>query len=316
MREIDELVTLIKSDPKSIVDMDWAEETNDFDIPRMHELVLKLNDIDLIDSVTKMIVAEWELLLSQDDPRCYNISDKGKEEKFPDRTDFSDGPIVNKDLRFIINVSAKSITGVLYLCKEEVLRQLRPIWKHQATKAKLIEKYSQPSESSQDITPQIIIPDPVKLHFFNKNLYVTADEQEKLRVVLRSELHNIDKTSGREWFVYYAAYRYVQNSNKTMKGYVDFFTDIEKLIPDSLPEVNINEERYPRYKHYTTQLKKEVDHWYVDEDKLPPINNLLYSNYHFGCSEDAFDQKELIIKRLFNRFHSLEDELKRAKGIN
>lgn len=312
MRDIEILCTQIKQNPKCIVDIDWADETDNFDVTRMHELVLALNDLKLINSVNALIVSEWELLESQNDPRCFIILENGEEQlKFPDRTDYSDGPHYNS----WPNVSIRSITGVLYLCKEEAKRKLVPIINHKKIREELTEKYSHPSGTTPVIHEDGSIKEPFKLVFFDNRIYVTAEEQQSLRTVLQSELTNIDSTNGREWFAYYAAYRYVKKLNSSQTNYVGFFSDIEKLLPGALEKLNLEAKGDKRYKHYTMQLSKEVKSWYVDYDKLPPINRLIYEDYHFLCSSEKFEKLAVVIRRLFNRINNLENKIKEEKGV-
>ena len=309
MKTIEELCTLIKCNPKSLVDIDWGEETDGFDIPRMHELVLNLDDIELINSVSELIIAEYNYLLSQDDPRCFkSLNNGGEIPKFPDRTDYSNEPII---MELSQNISTSSISGVLFLCKKEALRKLLPKMEHEEIRAKVLEQYSQPSNVEQENNnKKEVLPEPVTLKFFGQRLYVTSAEQQNLREILKESLHEIDVTNGRDWFAYFAAYRYVQKQNSAKIGYVDFFTDIELLLPGVLTMLNTDKKGDKRYKHYTSQIAKEANNWFVDKGKLPPINNLVYSSYHFGCHQHTFDKLEKIIKVLFKKISQLEKELR------
>lgn len=318
MRNIDELCSLIKSNPQNIAVIDWAEETDEFDISRMHELILKLNDIDLIDSVIKIIVSEWDLLESMDDPRCYKTMEDGRiDRKFPLRNIYFCEPEYPLDPFVNSSSMMQTIAGTLFLCKREALMKKIPMMKHEKLKAQLIEKYSQTSDGIQEInSTQKYLPAPVKLSFFDSRLYIIAEEQQELRKLLQAEQTNIDTNNGRDWFAFYAAYRYVRKCNSTKKGYVDFFSDIEKLLPGVLLKLNNDKVGDQRYRHYTIQLSKEVDNWYVDNNKLPPINRLVFNDYAFRCTEEMFNKLEIIIRRLFNSFNSLEETLKEKKGIS
>ncbi len=304
MTEVVELCEQIKSTPQIIADIDWVDETDAFDIQRMRIIVLVLDDIDLIDSVIRMIVACWDILESQDDPRCYKESEKGKLEiKFPDRDRSCDVIITNNN---IIYPSKYSISGVLYYIKEEAMRTIRPRLELENTKSEILEKYSKPSEKEQIITPQRVLPEPAELIFFDPMIYSAAEKQQALKEAIGSQLCNIDITNGREWFAVYAAYRYAKGMNSSKKKYVDFFSDIENLFPGKLSELNQNEQGDKRYKHYTAQLSKEVDNWYVDKGQLPPINNLVFRSFTFHCSREMFNKLSVIIKGLYESFLSLE----------
>ena len=153
MRELDELVTLIKNNPSCIVDIDWSIETDNFDYQRMHDLVVKLDDMNLVNDVTALIVAEWNLLVSQDDFRCYRKTDEGHEElKFPNKTDYSNEPIYDGNLGVITNplVSSKSITGFFYFCKVEVYRKLKPIMEKHRIQAELLKRYPHKMECEKE----------------------------------------------------------------------------------------------------------------------------------------------------------------------
>ena len=305
---------LIKNNPKIIADIDWVEETDAFDISRMHDIVISLDNVNHIDFVIRMIVADWELLESQDDPRCYGTSARGhKGLKFPDNRDYLNEPLA---LNFYQEISVESISGVLFLCKKEAMRKLWPIMKKKELKEKLLEKFSQPSDKNQAITQKTeVLPDPVTLSFFDARLYVTPEEQQALRKIIQDEIENIDTANGREWFAFYAAYRYVKNINSNDKGYVNFFSDIERLLPDALTKVKKDKRGDERYKLYTMQLSKEVKNWYVDQGKLPPINTLVFKDYHFYCTEESFNNMKMIILRLFKQVKALEESLKKEKGI-
>lgn len=152
MRTTDELCELINSNPISIVDIDWADETDNFDISRMRELILGLNEIELVDSVVAIIVSTWELLESQNDPRCYFLNGKGEKElKFPDRRNFLNEPIYI-GIGIPHHISTRSISGVLYRIKAKAISQLLPIKKHRELKEKLLNQYSQPNDA-RDVTP-------------------------------------------------------------------------------------------------------------------------------------------------------------------
>jgi len=314
MRQLDELCNLIKSDPKSIAHLDWAEETAEFSNQRMHDIILGLDDIDQINSVVGMIQAEWNFLKSRNDPRCYEKSDNGQEKlKFPNSNDYLSEP-----LSYFVShqVSLDSLSGVLFCCKQEALRKIIPQKEREELQAKILEKYSQPDERKEAERAVVTyLPDPVELRFFNKRPYITAEEQQCLREILQAELSQIDTSNGREWFAFYAAYRYVRGHIGMKKQYVDFFSDIEKLLPDALPLINPDEQGDKRYKHYTTQLSKEVENWYVDQGKLPKINTLDTSIHHIHCSEEVFRKTGLVIKTLYSKLYKLEKRLCEEKGI-
>ena len=109
----------------------------------------------------------------------------------------------------------------------------------------------------------------------------------------------IDRNNGREWFAHYAAYRYAKKQSGMSGCYVDFFSDIEALIPDMLEIMNDDASGDLRYKNYTKALGREVTEWYVDDKHLPPINSLVYRSFHFGCKEERFIKLKPIISELY-----------------
>ena len=168
------------------------------------------------------------------------------------------------------------------------------------------DESSNPSNQEKDETRKDPPPpDAVNLKFFDIGLFNTAERQDELRTIINDELSNINTSSGRDWFAFYAAYRYFRNYLSRKLEYVDFFSDIEALLPGCLEKINLNEQGDKRYKSYTTLLSREVDNWYVDYRKLPPINSLLYRSYHFKCSEKQFDKLNPIIKRVFNKLRNM-----------
>ncbi len=142
-----------------------------------------------------------------------------------------------------------------------------------------------------------------ELKFFGMQDFDTAEKQLELSKALRSSALKIDRDNGREWFGHYAAYRYAKKQSGSSGRYVDFFSDIEALIPDML-HVELSEAKGDvRYKNYTKALGREVNDWYVDNRHLPPINCLVYRSYHFGCNESRFIKMKSIISELYRWFN-------------
>lgn len=150
----------------------------------------------------------------------------------------------------------------------------------------------------------------VELSFFKDKLYSTIVMQNELCKLLIEASENFDKESGHDWFCIYAAYRYSQKEFGKKCEYVNFFTDIELLLPDALTKINREEKGDKRYHKYTMQLRKEVSYWYVNEGSLPPLNELVFSKYNFGCTEDQFRNSTKIIKKLSQQLMQLKDNKK------
>ncbi len=155
-------------------------------------------------------------------------------------------------------------------------------------------KNQAPAEEAEEETWEM-----KELKFFDMKKFDTAEKQLKLSKALRVSAMKIDRSTGREWFGLYAAYRYARKETGTDGCYVDFFCDIESLIPDMLTIMNSEAKGDLRYRIYTKGLRKEVKDWYVDNKILPPINSLIYRSYHFGCNEDRFLKLKGIISELY-----------------
>lgn len=146
-----------------------------------------------------------------------------------------------------------------------------------------------------------------ELRFFDMKTFGTAEKQMALSEALREVARKIDRKNGREWFGPYAAYRYAKEERGVDKGYVDFFSDIEALIPDMFQAENPDAKGDARYKNVSKALGREVPNWYVDKKHLPPINSLVFRLYHFGCNEDDFDKRKGIIQELYKWFKSIQE---------
>ena len=139
--------------------------------------------------------------------------------------------------------------------------------------------------------------EPVELKFFDSRRYNSDEKQLLLRKLMIDTATKIDVNNGRDWFCLYAAERYSQGCLGSKQGYVDFFSDIEKLAPEVLKKINQVETGYKRYKDYAELLSREVENWFVFNKCLPPINELLYQP-KFGCDRDVFMRYSQVIKDL------------------
>ena len=143
-----------------------------------------------------------------------------------------------------------------------------------------------------------------ELKFFDMKKYGSAEKQQQLRSILRDVTKRIDVNNGRDWFCVYAADRYVGECLGTKYNYVEFFTDIETLLPGILKRVNELESGYKRYKAYSELLRREADNWFVFNGSLPPINEMVYK-LAFGCTEDQFKKYRIIIKDLYKQMREI-----------
>lgn len=144
----------------------------------------------------------------------------------------------------------------------------------------------------------------VDLKFFDMKKYGSDEKQQKLRKLLKYAANKIDTNNGRDWFCVYAANRYVEESLGTKLEYVEFFSDIELLLPGVLKRIRENETGYKRYKSYSELLRREAEDWYVFDGSLPPINEMVYSR-SLGCTEGQFKRISIIIKDLYRQMKAI-----------
>lgn len=138
----------------------------------------------------------------------------------------------------------------------------------------------------------------VNLKFFNMKKYGSDEKQQKLRKILTYATTKIDVNNGRDWFCVYAAYRYAEGNISSKLEYVEFFTDIEILLPGVLKRINPQESGYKRYKTYSELLRREADNWYIFDGSMPPVNEMVY-HPSLGCSPSQFNRYSRIIKALY-----------------
>ena len=174
----------------------------------------------------------------------------------------------------------------------------------------LEELTSSKRESDQNMDEKL--PDPVSLSFFSIKMYITAEEQQKLRKFIQDSMSKFDCSSGRGWFCLYAAYRYLKGQLGTRGQYTNFFSDIEALLPNALTNINIEEKGDKRYKSYTTLLGREVKKWYIENGSLPPLNTLAYFDKRTKWSTDYYTTRILLIKDLEKKFRKLEEDINRV----
>ena len=151
---------------------------------------------------------------------------------------------------------------------------------------------------------------PCKLEFFDPILFGTENGQKKLAALLKEAAVLIDVNQGNGWFCVYAAYRYYKMQLGTKKEYVNFFTDIENLLPGILKKINANESGDKRYHTYTQTLSSEAEKWYVDDGKLPELNKIAVFKNKISRSKDDFDIATQTIRDVFKMFRELYKELK------
>ena len=140
---------------------------------------------------------------------------------------------------------------------------------------------------------------PCELKFFNQELFGSEEKQLKLVELLKNVASRIDVTSGREWFAVYAGYRYFRNQLAQKGEYTDFFEDIEHLLPHTLTRLDKAKARTERYQKYTVLMGREVELWYMNEGKLPPIQELTTWKVKFKGDWNRYEKLCLIIADVY-----------------
>lgn len=143
-----------------------------------------------------------------------------------------------------------------------------------------------------------------ELKFFNMKKYGSNEKQRQLRRVLIKAKSMIDVNNGRDWFNIYAADRYDEGCTSSKLEYVDFFFDIETLMPGVLKKINVNEKGNKRYKPYSELLAREANDWFVFNGSLPPINELVYKA-NLGCDKERFMKSSQVIKTVYKMLREI-----------
>lgn len=140
-----------------------------------------------------------------------------------------------------------------------------------------------------------------QLKFFDKTKFGSEEGQQRLVSLLERTAARIDTNSGRGWFCIYAGYRYYQGLLALKDGYTDFFTDIENLLQGKLTKLSTGKVNpRERYHNYAQLLGREVNAWYMDKGKLPPMNEMTIWKNRFGGDKSRYERHCLIIKDVYN----------------
>lgn len=125
----------------------------------------------------------------------------------------------------------------------------------------------------------------VKLRFFKDRCFKDAGGQESLRGLIKSLLPRIDEESGRDWICLYMGYLFFKDKRIIMKKYVDFFSDIEALMPNILTKVDQAKSGYARYRQYIDTMTLEITRWFIEDGCLPPVNIWRSKTYDFQVDD-------------------------------
>ena len=152
--------------------------------------------------------------------------------------------------------------------------------------------------------------EPCELMFFDSVMFGTEKGQKGLTELLRKAAGLIDVNQGSSWFCLYAGYRYYKKQLGTKREYVKFFSDIETLLPDVLKNIVATEKGDKRYHSYTQAISLEVGNWYIDDGKLPPLNDLAAYINRYGGAPEQFRSMVQTVKEIYKMFITLDANLK------
>lgn len=117
--------------------------------------------------------------------------------------------------------------------------------------------------------------------------------------MLKGVLPRIDIDSGRDWIAPYIAYHYFIGRELLKKDFVDFFKDIEGLLPEVLTKVNKDETGNKRYKIYTDLLRTECANWFIVDDCLPPMLEWNSSRFHYNVDDSRRSRIQQLVKDIY-----------------
>ena len=159
------------------------------------------------------------------------------------------------------------------------------------------------AEIMEEVVEEVFVPK--QLQFFDMVQFGSEEKQPKLITMLREVAQQIDTTSGRGWFCIYAGYRYYKQQLAVSGGYADFFADIEALVPDLLTKIDAAKVGEPRYHNYTMLMGREASAWYMDNEKLPPLNEITIWKDRFDGDKNRYATSTKIIIDVYKRLKTI-----------
>lgn len=159
------------------------------------------------------------------------------------------------------------------------------------------------AEIMEEVVEEVFVPK--QLQFFDMVQFGSEEKQPKLITMLREVAQQIDTTSGRGWFCIYAGYRYYKQQLAVSGGYADFFADIEALVPDLLTKIDAAKVGEPRYHNYTMLMGREASAWYMDNEKLPPLNEITIWKDRFDGDKNRYATNAKIIIDVYKRLKTI-----------
>lgn len=140
----------------------------------------------------------------------------------------------------------------------------------------------------------------VDLKFFDIKRFGTKERQKAFLHILEQVLPKMDVDSGRDWVALYIAYHYYINKLVLTKGYADFFTDIERLLPGILTKVKQQEAKGDkRYKQYTEALASECGCWFIVNNCLPVMDEWRLQKYNYRVDDDRRGRIQDLVKEIY-----------------
>lgn len=129
----------------------------------------------------------------------------------------------------------------------------------------------------------------------------TLEKQNVLRNTLREVAKKIDVDAGRDWVPVYIAYSFYSGKLKLVKRYVNFFTDIESLMPNTLTKIRQNETGDKRYRSYTESLAGECGNWFIKDNSLPSMNEWKSSDYRYSVTDDRKREVQQLVAEIHKK---------------
>lgn len=85
-----------------------------------------------------------------------------------------------------------------------------------------------------------------------------------------------------------------------MKGYSDFFTDIERLLSGHLTKVKQEEVKGDkRYKSYTEALASECGNWFILDECLPEMAEWRSSKHAYRVDDNRRSRIQNLVKEIY-----------------
>ena len=159
------------------------------------------------------------------------------------------------------------------------------------------------AEIMEEVVDEVFVPK--QLQFFDMVQFGSEEKQPKLIAMLREVAQQVDTTNGRGWFCIYAGYRYYKQQLAVSGGYADFFADIEALVPDLLAKIDAAKVGEPRYHNYTMLMGREASAWYMDNKKLPPLNEITFWKDKFDGDKNRYATSTKIIIDVYKRLKTI-----------